>query len=63
MRGAGWGLDPLGWRAARELLDQGGGAAEHFAFCPDNVTHDHDSLRTYARKALLDTPVWTFWWD
>lgn len=39
-------------------------AAEHFAFCPDNITQgSHDSLREYARKALLDTPVWSFWWD
>ncbi|MFE7586033.1 DUF4253 domain-containing protein [Streptomyces gardneri] len=39
-------------------------AAEHFAFCPDNITQGHhDNLRDYARKALLDTPVWSFWWD
>ncbi|MFE0652222.1 DUF4253 domain-containing protein [Streptomyces sp. NPDC059534] len=39
-------------------------AAEHFAFCPDNITQGHhDSLRAYARTALLDSPIWTFWWD
>ncbi|WP_031013682.1 DUF4253 domain-containing protein [Streptomyces sp. NRRL F-5727] len=39
-------------------------AAEHFAFCPDNITQgDHDTLRAYARGALLNAPLWTFWWD
>ncbi|MEV4426902.1 DUF4253 domain-containing protein [Streptomyces sp. NPDC049602] len=39
-------------------------AAEHFAFCPDNVTQgNHDDLRAYAREALLNTPMWSFWWD
>ncbi|MFJ2936436.1 DUF4253 domain-containing protein [Streptomyces sp. NPDC087219] len=39
-------------------------AAEHFAFCPDNVDQGpHGGLRQYARTGLLDSPVWTFWWD
>ncbi|MFF2780857.1 DUF4253 domain-containing protein [Streptomyces sp. NPDC058052] len=39
-------------------------AAEHFAFCPDNITQGSSStLRDYARTMLLDVPVWTFWWD
>ncbi|WP_225800342.1 DUF4253 domain-containing protein [Streptomyces sp. NK15101] len=39
-------------------------AAEHFAFCPDNITQgNHDGLREYAREALVDAPVWSFWWD
>ncbi|MFD0076766.1 DUF4253 domain-containing protein [Streptomyces sp. NPDC127166] len=39
-------------------------AAEHFAFCPDNITQGHhESLREYAREALIGAPVWTFWWD
>ncbi|MFF3333433.1 DUF4253 domain-containing protein [Streptomyces sp. NPDC002888] len=38
-------------------------AAEHFAFCPDNVLHHSDgTLGTYARQ-LLDERTWTFWWD
>ncbi|WUD73914.1 DUF4253 domain-containing protein [Streptomyces sp. NBC_00510] len=37
-------------------------AAEHFAFCPDNVTQGSGSLRTYA-KSLVDVPTWSFWWD
>ncbi|MGW2650853.1 DUF4253 domain-containing protein [Streptomyces sp. NPDC001393] len=38
-------------------------AAEHFAFCPDNITQSGPgSLRDYA-KALVGNPTWTFWWD
>jgi hypothetical protein len=39
-------------------------AAEHFAFCPDNITQGHyDTLREYAHKALLAKHTWYFWWD
>ncbi len=39
-------------------------AAEHFAFCPDNITQGHhENLRAYARHDVLDRPVWSFWWD
>ena len=39
-------------------------AAEHFAFCPDNITQGHfETLRDYAHKALLAKPTWHFWWD
>ena len=39
-------------------------AAEHFAFCPDNITQGpHNTLRTYAEHELLNTRTWTFWWD
>ncbi|MFF4353757.1 DUF4253 domain-containing protein [Streptomyces sp. NPDC001530] len=39
-------------------------AAEHFAFCPDNITQgDHETLRAYAAHALLGKQVWSFWWD
>ncbi|WNI17143.1 DUF4253 domain-containing protein [Actinacidiphila sp. ITFR-21] len=39
-------------------------AAEHFAFCPDNIAQGHhESLREYARKSLLGKPTWHFWWD
>ncbi|MQY35575.1 hypothetical protein SRB17_35530 [Streptomyces sp. RB17] len=38
-------------------------AAEHFAFCPDNVLQgERDTLRGYA-KDLIGAPAWTFWWD
>ncbi|MFD8393792.1 DUF4253 domain-containing protein [Streptomyces sp. NPDC059680] len=38
-------------------------AAEHFAFCPDNLTQSGPtSLRDYA-KHLVGNPTWSFWWD
>ncbi|MGW2748625.1 DUF4253 domain-containing protein [Streptomyces sp. NPDC001450] len=38
-------------------------AAEHFAFCPDNITQSGpDTLRAYA-KGLIGEPAWSFWWD
>ncbi|GHE15766.1 DUF4253 domain-containing protein [Streptomyces alanosinicus] len=38
-------------------------AAEHFAFCPDNVLQgERDTLRAYA-KDLIGASSWTFWWD
>lgn len=39
-------------------------AAEHFAFCPDNITQGHhQTLREYAAHQVLDQRVWSFWWD
>lgn len=39
-------------------------AAEHFAFCPDNVHQGrHPTLPTYATHQVLNQPAWTFWWD
>jgi hypothetical protein len=39
-------------------------AAEHFAFCPDNVFQGyHETLRAYAEEAVLGQGVWSFWWD
>ncbi len=35
-------------------------AAEHFAFCPDNVWMT--SLLSYAEE-IVGQPVWDFWWD
>ncbi|MFI6039648.1 DUF4253 domain-containing protein [Streptomyces sp. NPDC051315] len=37
-------------------------AAEHFAFCPDNVTQGPGSLREYA-KQLVGERAWFFRWD
>ncbi|MER6472804.1 DUF4253 domain-containing protein [Streptomyces collinus] len=38
-------------------------AAEHFAFCPDNILQSGpDTLRGYA-KELVGEPTWSFWWD
>jgi hypothetical protein len=36
-------------------------AAEHFAFCPDDID-DTGDLKTYA-QSLIDRPTWHFWWD
>ncbi|MER7949245.1 DUF4253 domain-containing protein [Streptomyces sp. NPDC096079] len=48
----------------RTSEEAGALAAEHLAFCPDNITQGiYGTLGEYAEKALLDTPVWTFWWD
>ncbi|MFE7276185.1 DUF4253 domain-containing protein [Streptomyces sp. NPDC057623] len=39
-------------------------AAEHFAFCPDNIWQGSDStLGAYAEHQLLNQPAWHFWWD
>lgn len=39
-------------------------AAEHYAFCPDNIDQGtYESLREYAEKAVLDVHTWSFWWD
>jgi len=39
-------------------------AAEHFAFCPDNITQGHhETLRAYAAHDVLGQKVWSFWWD
>ncbi|MHA4814087.1 DUF4253 domain-containing protein [Streptomyces aculeolatus] len=38
-------------------------AAEHFAFCPDNVWQGtHDNLTDYAEN-LVNLNCWDFWWD
>lgn len=39
-------------------------AAEHFAFCPDNITQGpHNTLSAYAEQELLNAQTWSFWWD
>ncbi|MEU4806198.1 DUF4253 domain-containing protein [Actinosynnema sp. NPDC023587] len=39
-------------------------AAEHFAFCPDNIWQDDgpQALQDYAGRLVGDNS-WTFWWD
>ncbi|MFG2661661.1 DUF4253 domain-containing protein [Streptomyces sp. NPDC048425] len=38
-------------------------AAEHFAFCPDNIWQGpHPDLASYA-EGLIDLNCWEFWWD
>lgn len=38
-------------------------AAEHHAFCPDNIRQGYDTIREYAAEGLLGSRHWTFWWD
>ncbi|GHH20494.1 hypothetical protein GCM10018780_66980 [Streptomyces lanatus] len=39
-------------------------AAEHLAFCPDNLWQSSDStIAAYAENQLLNQPAWYFWWD
>ena len=38
-------------------------AAEHFAFCPDNIWQGAGTLQAYAEQQLLNQPTWHFWWD
>ncbi|WP_327117453.1 DUF4253 domain-containing protein [Streptomyces sp. NBC_01341] len=39
-------------------------AAEHFAFCPDNIdAAPPNGLAEYADKYLLGQETWSFWWD
>ncbi|MFE9254706.1 DUF4253 domain-containing protein [Streptomyces sp. NPDC006879] len=38
-------------------------AAEHFAFCPDNIGWgSHGTLRAYATQEVLGQRIWTFRW-
>lgn len=37
-------------------------AAEHFAFCTDNVDQGAGSIRELAQE-LEGAPIWSFWWD
>ncbi|MEU5090579.1 DUF4253 domain-containing protein [Streptomyces sp. NPDC021356] len=38
-------------------------AAEHFAFCPDNIWQGpHPDLASYA-ESLIELNCWEFWWD
>ncbi|GID29425.1 uncharacterized protein DUF4253 [Paractinoplanes brasiliensis] len=38
-------------------------AAEHFAFCPDNIWQGPSPGLTAYAERLVDTPLWSFWWD
>ncbi|MFD4861999.1 DUF4253 domain-containing protein [Streptomyces atratus] len=39
-------------------------AAEHFAFCPDNIEQNPPyDLDVYAEKMVLNQETWSFWWD
>ncbi|MFJ5780245.1 DUF4253 domain-containing protein [Streptomyces sp. NPDC093094] len=60
------GFDTLHVSVAAPPADLGAAealAAEHYAFCPDNVTQNGPGgLQEYA-KGLVGERVWSFWWD
>jgi hypothetical protein len=37
-------------------------AAEHFAFCPDNIAQGSEDFDLYAQH-LVGATTWSFWWD
>ncbi|MEV0005148.1 DUF4253 domain-containing protein [Micromonospora sp. NPDC050980] len=37
-------------------------AAEHFAFCPDNIEQGAGALTAYAGQ-IIGSDTWSFWWD
>ncbi|WP_327325342.1 DUF4253 domain-containing protein [Streptomyces sp. NBC_01210] len=47
----------------RSMMEALAVAAEHHAFCPDNVRQGYDTIREYAERALLGKQHWTFRWD
>ena len=49
-------------RPARDLATATAIAAEHYAFCPDNVDQGVGSISEYA-ESLVDAEQWPFWWD
>ncbi|BCB78345.1 DUF4253 domain-containing protein [Phytohabitans flavus] len=38
-------------------------AAEHFAFCPDNIWQSSTTNLVDYAKRLIDATIWSFWWD
>nr|WP_269456555.1 DUF4253 domain-containing protein [Micromonospora krabiensis] len=38
-------------------------AAEHFAFCPDNVWQSSTNTLTRYAESIVDRSWWSFWWD
>jgi hypothetical protein len=49
-------------RPPRDLASATAIAAEHFAFCPDNIQQGAGSIREYA-SLLVNERLWPFWWD
>ena len=49
-------------RPARDLASATAIAAEHYAFCPDNVQQGVGTIQEYA-ETLVDAELWPFWWD
>lgn len=49
-------------RPPRDLAAATAIAAEHYAFCPDNIDQGAGSIREYA-SLLVNESIWPFWWD
>jgi hypothetical protein len=49
-------------RPPRDLTSATAIAAEHFAFCPDNIQQGAGSIREYS-ALLVGQGLWPFWWD
>jgi len=61
----GLGADTMMLAVARPALDRAMAtriAAEHMAFCPDNIWQGVGSVREYAED-LVGAEQWAFWWD
>jgi hypothetical protein len=59
------GFDTMDLLVERPVLTQETAhavAAEHFAFCPDNIDQGPGTIRRYA-AGLPEAPIWSFWWD
>ena len=49
-------------RPPRDLAAATAIAAEHYAFCPDNIDQGVGSIAEYA-DSLVNESMWPFWWD
>ena len=59
------GFDTMDLLVERPVLTQEAAhavAAEHFAFCPDNIGQGPGTIRRYA-AGLPEAPIRSFWWD
>jgi hypothetical protein len=59
------GFDTVDLLVERPALSQQAAlavAAEHFAFCMDNIYQGAGSISEYARQ-LTGATRWSFWWD
>ena len=62
---AGLGTDTMTLavgRPPRDLSAATAIAAEHYAFCSDNIDQGVGSIGEYA-DSLVNESVWPFWWD
>ncbi|MEO6593917.1 MAG: DUF4253 domain-containing protein [Planctomycetota bacterium] len=62
---SGVGFDELTLSVRRPPRDHASAiaiAADHYAFCPDNIDQGVGSMRAYA-QSIENATAWTFWWD